>query len=479
MGDESVKESTLSFCDGQSSLEELSGAQPIQWNLLKDPGGAVRTRPGIRVWADFASTVPNASPVVGMFAWRTFLIYVCEDRTIWAVYGPGDVRALSDATAATQLDGSLRPVFAYDYQRVVITGGGLPQKWEGAGLSARLGGSPPTSTHIGYADQRLVVSLYDNTGVIQWTPPGVGNHETWTVIGVGAGGFSEAEASPDPVQAMHVTTNEVVVFGTQSMQVFVPDPSSDFSVASTMALGCSARYSVIDVDGTFAWLDERQRFVMSNGRNFEAISSPLMAKALSALETVSDCWGFRARIGSFDLLVWVFPTEGRGIVYDLAQKKWSEWRGWTGREFSAFSAESYYYWAERNVHLIGLEDGRIGEMTFDSYRDMDASIKGISRTGFMDDGVSVRKLCQRVDLTMKRGATLPGVTAPVVELRYRDDLGAFNTAVSYSLGAADYVPSLRKWSLGMYWDRQWELAFENNAEFVLTDASAQLELGDV
>lgn len=478
MADESVKESTISFCEGQSSLEELSGAQPIQWNLLKDPGGAVRQRPGLRAWADFPTVAPNASPVVQAYAWRTFLIYVCEDRTIWAWYGPGDVRALSDSTAATRLDGSLRPVFSYDYQRVVITGGGAPQKWEGAGLSARLGGPPPTSTHIAYSAQRFVVSIYDNTGVIQWTPPGVGNHETWTTQGVGAGGFSEAEAAPDPVQAMAVNTNEVYVFGTQTTQVFVPDPDTDFSVASTLGIGCGARYSVIDTDGDFAWLDERHRFVTSGGRSFEAISSPAMAKSIAELGTVSDCWGFRSRIGSFDLLVWVFPTEGRTIVYDRGSQKFSEWKGWTDREWSDWIGRSYFFWPNRNVHLVGLGDGRIAEMTFDTQGDMDANIKGISRTGFGDDGTALRKLCQRVDLTMKRGATLPGVTAPTVELRYRNDLGAFSPAVNYSLGAAEYTPTIQKWALGMYRDRQWELAFENNAEFVLTGARAQIEMGD-
>lgn len=475
----SVKESTISFCDGQSSLEELSGASPIQWNLLKDPGGAIMQRPGLRTWSMFPETVPNASPVVQMYAWRTFLIYVCEDRTIWAVYGPGDVRALSDATAATQLDGSLRPVFAYDSQRVVITGGGAPQKWEGAGLAARLGGSPPTSTHIAYSAQRFIVSLYDNTGILQWTPPGVGNHETWTVAGVGAGGFSEAEAAPDPVQAMHVNTNEVYAFGTSTLQVLVPDPSADFSVASTIGVGCGARYSVVEVDGTWAWLDAERNFVTSDGRGFKFISDPLMSKALAALGTVDDCWGFRARIGSFDLIVWVFPEEKRTICYDRTAEKWSEWKGWTSSEWSEWLGRSYYYWPEHNVHLVGLQDGRIAEMTFGTYGDMGSGIKGISRTGFMDDGTSVRKLCQRVDLTLRRGATLPGVTPPIVELRYRNDLGGFSDAVNYSLGAADYNPTIQKWSLGMYRDRQWELTFQNNAEFVLTNARATCELGDV
>lgn len=469
---------TIDFGQGQSSLEELSGASPIMWNLLADPGNAVRQRPGLRSWTDFITAIPHASPVVGMFAWRTFLIYVCEDRTIWAWYGPGDVRALSDTTAATKLDGSLRPVFAYDSQRVVITGGGAPQKWEGVGLSARLGGSPPSATHIAYADQRFVVNLYDNTGTIQWTPPGVGNHETWTTAGVGSGGFAEAEAAADPTLALHVNTNEVYVFGTQTLQVFLPDGSVDFVVGATLGIGCGARYSVIDVDGSYAWLDERQRIVASSGREHEVLSSPMMAKSLSALATVSDAWGFRSRIGSFDLLVWVFPTEGRTLVFDRGTKKWSEWKTWTGAEWSGWIGKSYYYWPERNIHLVGLETGEVAEMTFDAYRDMDRNLRGISRTGFLDNGVGVRKLCQRVQLQLKRGATLPGAVAPTVELRYRDDLGGFTPAISYSLGVADYAPTRDKWALGMYRDRQWELAFENNAEMVLTSARGTVEMGD-
>lgn len=466
----------LSFCDGQSSLEELSGAQPIQWNLLKDAGGAVRQRPGLRTWADFAVTVPQASPVIEMFSWRTFLIYVCEDRTIWAWYGPGDIRALSDTTAATKLDGSLTPVFAYDYQRVVITGGGAPQKWEGAGLSARLGGSPPISTHIAYSAQRLVVSLYDNTGVIQWTPPGVGNHEIWTTAGVNSGGFAEAEASPDPIMAMECNSNEVFVWGTETTQVFVPNPGVDFSVAATMGIGCSARYSIVNVDGSYVWLDDQRRIVSGDGRSFDILSSPDMAKSLSALGTVSDCWGFRARINSFDLLVFVFPTEEFTLVYNRDSKNWSEWRGWTGSEWSTWPGRSYYYWPQQNVHLIGMADGSIVEMTFDAHMDMSNSIKGISRTGFRGDGMNA--LCQRVQLQMRRGATLPTVTAPTVELRYRDDLGTFQPAVNYPLGSADYTTTVEAWSLGMYRDRQYELAFENNAEFILTRAVERLEKVD-
>lgn len=479
--DKSTQELSVDFGTGQSSLEELSGAAPIFLNMLCDAGSAVRQRPGLRAWADFAATVPNASPVIGMFNWRTFLVYVCADRTIWAWYGPGDVRALSDTTAATKLDGSLRPIFAFDYQRVVITGGGAPQKWEGAGLSARLGGSPPVSTHIAYTAQRLIVEQYNNTGQVQWTPAGVGNHEVWTTAGINAGGFAEAEAAPDPVIALYVNTNEIFLFGTQTVQVVGIGTDSggrsDMLVFSTLGIGCGARYSVIDTDTTFSWLDERHRFVTSSGRDFTAISTPAMASAISALKTVTDCWGFRARIGSFDLLVWVFPTEGRTICFDRGSQKWGEWKSWTGAAFSGWSGQSYYFWNDRNVHLVGLADGTIAEMTFDAYKDMNLSIKAISRTGFRDCGSGKRKLCQRLQMQMKRGPAQDGTAEPTAEVRYRNDLGAFGLPVNYPLGD-DYAPTVNKYGLGMYRERQYELAFENNSAFVLTGAREIIETGD-
>lgn len=467
--------SRIEFFQGQSSLEELSGAQSALVNFLVDVGGAGRQRPGITSWEDFESGITNNSPVIGMYAWRTFLVFVLADRTIWAWYGVGDVRPLSSASAATQLDGTKRPIFAYDSQRIVITGGGATQKWEGIGLSSRLGGSPPNATHIAYNAQRFVVNAADNSGIIYWTPPGVGNHEIWDTTGDGTveaagAGFSEAEAAPDPVIALHANSNEVFAFGTQTTQVFVADATVSFAVGASLGVGCSASYSIIDTDQSFAWLDEHRRFVYSSGREFDAISSPAMTKDIGALGTVSDCWGTRIRIGSWDLLLWVLPTEGRALYFDRDTKKWGEWRSTNGEYWAPWIGQSYYYWADKNLHLVGLSDGRIGVLTFDSFQDDGRPIKCVARPGFQDWGSLKRKSCERVQLQMKRGATLPGESAPEVELRYRDGLGAFRSAIRKSLGAGDYNPVVDKYALGMYRARQYELVYNANAEFVLTGA---------
>jgi hypothetical protein len=469
-----------------SGLDPLSGVGELQRNFIPDAAGGLRQRFGIRPWADFPTTVTNTSPIVGIFPWRQWVLFVREDRTIAAVEAPGSVIELSDATAATQLDGTLRPVWTYDQERVVVTGGGAPQKWEGAGLSSRLApgavmpdGSPLALTHIGYSAQRLVGNDNNNSGTWQWTPPGPGDHSSWPIVGAF---FQEAEASPDPLVALYVNSNEVFLFGKETTQVYIPDATAVFAVATVIQVGTSSPYSVITTDaGDSSWLDENQRFVTSAGRNFKVISEPSMSAAIKALTNVSDCWGCNIKIGPSNLLVWTFDTDKRTFFYDKVTKKWGEFGTSTptgGND--AWLPNCYTYLnSPQNLHLVGLDDGTIGELTYEAVDDNGTPIKAVSRTGFQDHGTFARKNCQRVQMQMRRGGTTPPGPAPVVEIRYRDDLGAFRPVLRWSMGiGGDYQPVVDRWSCGIYRQREWELEWSGGAGFIMTGATESIELSD-
>ncbi len=477
----------IPFADSQASgLDPLSGAMTLSCNFLVDAAGALSVRPGIQAFTDFPASSATGSPVTAIFTWPLtgYLYFVCEDRTIWSIQAPGLVIQLSTADPLTQLDGTGRPIFSYDQERIVIAGGGAIQQIDALGVSSRLNaaaqapsGSPLTATHIAYSAQRLVVNVNDRSGTLQWTPPGPGNHTTWPLVGPY---WAEAEASPDPLVAVFANANEVFAFGEQTTQVYSPDEAIAFTVASSLQVGCSARYSIIETeDGTLAWLDDNRRFVVSNGRDVDAISSPGMAADINTLATISDCWGCNIMIGSHDLLLWVFPTEKRGPYYDRVTKKWGEFRSidanadWTG-----FVANCYYYWPERNLHLVGMSDGTIATMSPEAFTDNGTTIRAVSQTGFIDRGTFNRKACQRVDLQLRRGGTVPPSTAPVVELRYRDDLGAWRPAKRFSMGAAQYQPVVTAWSQGMYRSRQWLLEWSGGSQFVLSGASETFQAGD-
>jgi hypothetical protein len=490
-------EQPIPLADGLASgLQELSGAQPLLVNFLIDQNGAMSMRPCIRTWADYPVVSPTNSPVIGIFPWQAgngrYVIFVTQDRKIWAWLGTGLVQALSDSTSPTQLDGSLRPIFAYDQERVVITGGGAPQKWEGTGLSARLApgqtmpdGSALAFTHIAYNAQRLIGNNYNNSGIFQWTDPGVGNHGVWPIVGAY---FQEAEAWPDPLVALFSNANEVFTFGTETTQVFLPDPTTAFAAAMTVQVGCGAPYSIIPIGdvGAFAWLDERHRFGFSDGRSFQSLSTPQIDADVTAPGfVVSDCWGARIKIGSWDLLLWVFPTQGRGFCYDRNTNKWvgefrsidgnGNWLAWTPLCYAFVPGST----PQQNIHLVGLANGTIAELTFAATDDLGTKVKAVARTGFQNRGTFNRKVCSVVRTQFVRGGTAQPGPAPIVELRYRDDLGAFKPVIQWSAGiAGDYQPVVEKRNAGIYRQREWELEWSGGGPFVLTGATETFDMED-
>lgn len=485
------KELPLPFFNGLASgLDALSGVTPLYVNFLADAAGAGRMRPGVQAWSDFGEA-PVDSPVIGIYPWRQWIIFVTEDRQIWAWQGPADpdhpgdnILALSDTDDdTTMLDGTGRPIFVYDQMRVAIAGGGAPQQWQGVSLSSRLAsgeimpdGSPLALTHLAYIAERFVGNDNNNSGIVQWTDALAGNHGTWPVVGAN---YAEAAAAPDPCVAVYSTANELFAFGTETTQVYVPDAVTAFATASAIQVGCSAPYGVIETEEKFAWLDDRHRFVTSLGRRFEVISTPTIANEIMREGfVVSDCFGFNMMIGTWDLLCWSFPTEETMFAYDKVTKKWVNIRGLDENgDFTGWAPTSYHYWPAQNKHLVGLSDGTIGEVTFEATTDNGTPIKAVSRTGFQDRGTFKRKLCRRAQLQIRRGETEQPGPAPSVELRYRDDLGAFRPVLQWSMGVAgDYQPIVDQWNCGQYRQREWELVWSGGGPFIMTGATETIEI---
>jgi hypothetical protein len=443
----------IAFSGGQATgLDDLAGALPAQINVLTDAAGSLRPRPGISAWDDFPEETPSESPVTQMGIWNGRLIYVTDDRKLWTLTAPGFVSALSDSTAATQLDGTLRPVITTTRTRAIITGGGEPQKWEGAGLSERLGGSPPSFSHTVAIAQRIIGNDSGVSGINYWSGVGETEHETWET-GVN---FAESEAKPDRTIALYESAGEVASIGTETIQMLSPDPTVVFSPSRTIPFGFGAAYSFVGIDEQFLGLDSKNRIMLSNGRGYSAVSTPAVAADLDGLaktSRVDDCWGMRVNFSGWDLAAFQFPTAGKAMVYDVPSKAWSEWRGYAGSSWGPFPVTSHVYWPEEKLHLVGLANGRIAVLDPDATDDLGEPLVCEFTSPFTDHGSPNPKHCQEVVFRFRRGPTLDGAQ---VEISYRDDLGPFGAPFLYDLGpTADPHISIR--SVGTYIARQWKI----------------------
>lgn len=434
-------------------MDELAGGLPAQFNVLTDAAGSIRVRPGIAAYDGFPAVPPTTSPVVQVGAWGIYLIYVTEDRRIWAL-SAGVVTALSDATVTTQLDGGLRPVIVATRTRVVIAGGGKPQKWEGVGLSSRLGGSPPALSHITTIAQRLVGNASDTSGLIYWSGIGDTGAETW-LTGLN---FREAETKQDRCTGLYVNSNELVALGPETVQMLSPDPSEVFTNARTIDIGWGPSHSYIPMDEMFMGMDSRRRIVLSTGRAFQVVSSPSIGEQLSvnSIPDASDCFGLRYQFGNYDLAIFRYPTDGRTFVYDAASKRWSQWAGYDVARggLGGMEITSSFFWADQQVTLVGLSDGTIAKLDHDVSTDLGEPIVVQMTSTFETRGTARLKKCDHVRLMFKRGIDAVGGTN-VLEYSYRDDGGAFCEPFRLSIGdPSDVQPVVSIDSLGTYRVRQ-------------------------
>jgi hypothetical protein len=482
----------LSFGPNQASGDQqIAGASPSAFNVVVDGAGAVRRRPGITQWPDMVSGFGLTSAValagfpelvpdtVGIASYQGTISYITDTSGIFPSQRHKQVASTGVVTSGTSIAGLLRPHFALTQFRLVCAAGASINVLNPAGAIT----GPTSASQVIALSSRLMCNDTTSTttnGRVLFS--GVGSTGNLTF---GALNFITAEARPDALVALRENSNELYAFGETTLQVFAPDPISVLSPGRAVNRGCAAAHSVIHVDESFAWLDDKRQFVMSDGRSMDVISDPI-SETLDNMGTVSDCWGFRCNVGQFDVLVWVFPTDGRSFAFQRGGG-WAQWSGWDGSGHGRFPGTAHYYFHEQSRHLVGLPMEGIGYLDLSASSDYVPDQSGSSQklikadvtTGFMNRGTDVTKVCKVLRLTVKPGATSSTTTEPQLLVSWRDDpnkpFGEPRRVGLGTVGASGMVKELR--TLGPYRSRQWKVEFTDASDFVLARAEETYSLG--
>lgn len=473
----------------ESGLEELAGASPIAMNIVADGKGAVMRRPGIQAYSGAVSSVINAAGISGLYisiAGAVFAIGASgAERPIYLVTA-GGASAIGGGIAPNGLRGASRPTFAETELLLAIAGGDALQKVvlptaHFSLSSSRMGGSPPpVASHVVANNTRLLgndVSV-DRTKV-RFSDTALGDtdysgNEVWSLGGVGTSGYVTAEASPDPVVGVYDAQNEVMVFGSKTTQVFVPDPNITYAPAAIVELGMSAPYSFIKSDRQCYWLDQFRRFVISDRRSFKSLSDPIQ-RTLDTMGVVTDCFGYRYSEAYLDVPIWSFPTDGRTFVYQQGVG-WGQWSGWSDstNQPTPFLVNCLATPADASVNLVGTADGRIGELTVEATTDFGARINAYVMTGYLSRKTDAYKHCKCVRFAFRRGTT-SSATEPLGFFSFRDRPGPWTGPIPIGFGASgDTEIVVPFYSLGMYRRRQWMFTF-SDAEVALALVSVTEE----
>ena len=479
-------------------------------NVVIDGKGSIIRRPGIADFEPADATIgglANDSKVLAMHVDGNGVMYVAQQigdftgvRSLFR-FDKVATRAVSGVTFQTIGDrtllGSLRPVFAETEAMIAVAGGNTPQKVEFASIPPTLevlGGSPPKASHIIAHASRLVCNDLDNRSHIRFSGTAAGTavagHETWS-----ATGFVSAEARPDPVVALWENTDEVFAYGKTNLQVFSPDALSTYAPVGTREYGLIAPYSIIKVEQKFAWLDGLRRFVISDGREAQFLSTESVKGTLDDMSTVDDCFGYRVTMGPIDVLVWTFPTAKVTLCFQVGGG-WSQWGTWdsASNSWGQFLPTCHTYNAETQEHYVGGANGTIGVLTFSSQTDRadpdvdpttsvansPTTIPAFVETGAVHRGTNKRKWSKSVTLGIRRGDSTAGEN-PIGHIQYRDDNGPWSGKIPIRLGGpGDTNPVVRPVTgMGVYRYRQWRLWFDGSEPFTLVRAEEEFEVLEV
>lgn len=467
----------------ETSSDELGGAYPYAINVVVDNKGVVSKRPGISTYSVAPSTVIDSDGITGL--------YSTNDSQLFAVGGTANARKIYKIAGGSannispnpdnKINGTSRPTFTETEVFLIATGGGNIQKVNLSTLdSSRLGGDPPIASHVTANSSRLLANdvTIDRTkvrfsGISQGTVDTSG-HETWELGNDDDGGFFTAEARPDNVVAIHENTNEIFVWGTDNVQVFVPDTTLIFAPAATREFGTLAPNSIIKRDQEFFWLDQHRRFVYSDGRQFNNIEKPIK-KQLDALTNPNDCFGYRVLISDLECFCWTFIEDQVTFVYQ-ADAGWAIWNSWDSSvsNFSRLNVLSHHIRRDGGVNVVGTHDGKIGKLDVDTPDDLGELIVAQVATGFNDRGTDNRKLCKSVKLSIRRGESS---TRSFGRLEWRDNTGNWNGPLFVDFGVTgDYHIVKEFRSLGTYNRRQWRFTFSDSANLSLVRVVEDFEV---
>ena len=475
-----MQSDVIDFAPAQASgLDELGGASPRALNVTVDGAGVVRRRPGIQAYAGAPAGVIDAGGLYSVYETSGGQLFVVGGGLLRDVYEIIGGVVYNRSSAGVQLSGTLRPVVAETDAMVVYTDGGVPVRLlKGSPTALVLGGGPPLGSHVTAMNARLMMDDIANPSHVRASGVQLGTmditgHETWTIP---PGALIQAEARPDAVVALAENAGELYVYGTRSLQAFLPDEDAVFAPSVTIDTGTSARASVIKSTQLqlLAWLDQERRFVMGDARGVQVISAPIQ-RELHETSTVSDCYGYRVSLGHVDAFVWTLPTDGRTWVYAGG---WSQWCQHSGGAVTPFPVLSHFRRTGGGAeNLVGLSNGRLCKLQLGVGDDLGTPITAAVTTGFLDRGTLARKKTWRVRVCLRRGTgASSGATAGL--LQYRDDLGPWSDGIPIGVGSpGDSNPVLELSGVGWpYRKRQWRFEFSHSADFALAKVIEDFEV---
>ena len=301
--------------------------------------------------------------------------------------------------------------------------------------------------------------------------PNDGN--TWDPIDAGT-----AEADPDIIRGVTVFQNQLMIFGSETMEGFSNPPTGTafpFIRIGGMVIqkGLFAPFSVVPSNNTFMFIgggtNESPAIWMFNGNGVDKISTTAVDFLLSKL-TDAELEGVigvsYADKGAY-FSGWSLP--GVDIYYDSISGRWHERNTFSDGQLSGWRV-GFMATAYGRVIVGDSIDGRIGELDPDVYTEYgDTIFRRVITQPLVNLGDSIS--IPYLELVMESGVGDLVTKEPLVRFRYSDDAKTWSNQTSRKIGR------IGEFFKRQIWRRQGRAPRFRLFEFTITDPVKPIVIG--
>lgn len=297
-----------SYRDSIASTSRLVNAYAMQ-----APAGAkgpivVRTAPGI---APFASA--GEGPARGLHVFR---------NTLYAISGTGLHRIGADgaATRVGTVPGAARTFRADDGLSLVIVADGVAYLYDGDTVTKITDVDVRPAGACAFLDSYIVAVELNSGRFFSSDLLNAGEYDPLN--------FATAEAFPDDLVTLAVDHRQVVLFGTNSTELWYNSGGSGFpferSPNGVIEIGCAAAHGVAQIDNSVIWLASDRTIRRLNGLTPVKVSQFGVEKALREYARVDDCEAFAYAVDGQLCAVFRFPSAGATWIYNASSGEFFE-----------------------------------------------------------------------------------------------------------------------------------------------------------
>jgi hypothetical protein len=250
------------------------------------------------------------------------------------------------------------------------------------------------------------------------------------------------DSNPDNVVTQAVIRNELVMFCTDSLEIYYDSgtlPSPFVRNASGIgSVGCAAVHSVVNLDNTVYWLGRNELgqgvIYKLSGYTPARVSNYTVEIALQGMSDISDAIAFAYQQDGHFFYVISFPTGNKTFALDLNTNLWAERASFSGGDFSRWEATHHAFFAGKHL-VTDFAEGKIYSMAMNVYADGTATHKWLR--SFACPGTDMQRMRHsKLEIHLERGVGLTGASDPQLMLRWSDDGGhTWSNEVWASMGA--------------------------------------------